>query len=79
MSTRWIASIGVVLCAAMTSFSIYLGAIEPIHRVKTSHSHVASTAPGREDACTTIQLPHNTLTTRGPSVSPCFGNAHVIR
>jgi hypothetical protein len=55
MSTRVIAAIGVVLCLAMTSFSIYLGVVE--HSYTRTHVHAQSSITslgGREDICMAV-------------------------
>ncbi len=62
MSTRWIAGIGLVLCVAMTSFSIYLGAVEHVYRPKP-HEHALPTVPSRDFICQSIQFRHTTVTT----------------
>jgi hypothetical protein len=68
MPTRVIASIGVVLCAAMTSFSIYLGVIEHIYAPSRTRAIPIATEGrqldvGRAVVCLTVQPPHNTTTT----------------
>ena len=74
MSTRVIASIGVVLCAAMTSFSIYLGVIEHVYIHRTVPAHVLSSPQGRLLFCEEVQHQNNTTTTNGTVVdkfAPC--------
>ena len=82
MSTRLLASIGIVLCVAMTTFSIYLGVIENIYG-KTSYSHhtlsYLAVGSGRvEDVCIGVPRPSKTTTTSAPSSSPFMtaGNGH---
>lgn len=79
MSTRWIASIGVVLCMAMTSFSLYLGTTEHVYRQKAVHTRtVEQVSPF--DVCAAIQRLHNMTTTTGTALSdaiPCRG-AHAV-
>ena len=83
MSTRAIASVGVVLCAAMTSFSIYLGVVEHIYTPKISshvEGHILSSSNGRHFICEKIQRPDNTTTTNGSVVSkqvPCQSSARI--
>jgi hypothetical protein len=67
MSIRWIAGIGLVLCVAMTSFSIYLGAIEHVYRERAPRVQVLSTVPPRDFACNVLQFRPTTTTTRGPA------------
>jgi hypothetical protein len=56
MSTRWIAGIGLVLCAAMTTFSIYLGAVEHVYRPKPPHETSLNSVPLRDLSCQVIQF-----------------------
>jgi hypothetical protein len=80
MSTRWIASIGVVLCMAMTSFSLYLGTTEHVYRPKATHAHTAEQV-SPFDVCSAIQHLHNPSTTTRTAQSdaiPCHG-AHASR
>ncbi|HEV3211903.1 MAG TPA: hypothetical protein VGZ03_00765 [Acidimicrobiales bacterium] len=65
MSTRWIASVGVVLCAAMTSFSIYLGVVEHVYTPKAIGLHADAALDGRHFICEKIQRWDNTTTTSG--------------
>lgn len=74
MSTRWIAGIGLVLCAAMTSFSVYLGAVENVYRAKAPRSHAVAEVSPRAFVCNQIQFRTTTTTTGdGPIVGaiPC--------
>jgi hypothetical protein len=87
MSTRVIASIGVVLCAAMTSFSIYLGVIEHIYTPTPKDSprlsgHVISSPDGRHFICESVQRSDNTTTTNNALVSrlvPCKGSTRASK
>jgi hypothetical protein len=63
MSTRWIAGIGLVLCVAMTSFSIYLGAVEHVYRPKAPPVRSLTAAPRRDFICQFVQFRHTTTTT----------------
>jgi hypothetical protein len=65
MSTRVIASVGVVLCVAMTSFSIYLGVIEHVYTHQTTFTHVLASPQGRQLICEKVQPSNNTTTTNG--------------
>ena len=67
MSTRLIASVGVILCAAMTSFSIYLGVIERVYTPKAHVTHTLGSETQRQLQCQQLQLQHNTPTTIGPT------------
>ena len=76
MSIRVIASIGVVLCIAMTSFSIYLGVAEHIYTPLRTESILVggSLGPqGRQMVCIQLQQNHNTTTTdaSAPTAGPC--------
>jgi len=70
MSTRAIASIGVVLCAAMTSFSIYLGVVERVYTPKSKVTHTAA-PDARHFICEQIQPLHN-MTTTSAAVTKYF-------
>jgi hypothetical protein len=78
MSTRVLASIGVVLCMVMTSFSIYLGVIEHIYTPHARTSIVVQTAFGTDRICLPAQSHRNTTTT-GPTSrntpAPCRATA----
>jgi hypothetical protein len=63
MSTRVIASIGVVLCAAMTSFSIYLGVVERVYTPKAKVTPTQAAPDARHFICEQIQPLHNMTTT----------------
>jgi hypothetical protein len=65
MSTRVIAAIGVVLCLAMTSFSIYLGVVE--HSYTRGHAHTLAVAPPPERVlnCLALQPGYRTLAMSG--------------
>jgi len=69
MSTRVIASVGVILCAAMTSFSIYLGAVEHVYTQKAPSASALSSLTTRQLVCERFQRTHNTTTTSGEVVS----------
>jgi hypothetical protein len=57
MSIRLIASIGVVLCVAMTTFSIYLGVVE--HADQQPRTHVSLPALQERSAlCFSIEQRH---------------------
>lgn len=71
MSTRVIASIGVVLCAAMTSFSIYLGVIERVYTPKSKVTRTVSAPDARHFICEQIQPLHN-MTTTSAAVTKYF-------
>lgn len=62
MRLRAIASVGVVLCAAMTSLSIYLGIAEHVYTAPQRFHSVAIPGPnGRNELCfTTTTSPHGT-------------------
>jgi hypothetical protein len=80
MSTRWIASIGVVLCMAMTSFSLYLGTTEHVYRSKALRARTAEQVLPF-DVCNAIQRMRNMTTTTGTALSdaiPCRGT-HASR
>jgi hypothetical protein len=62
---RVIASVGIVLCLAMTAFSIYLGIAEHVYQPPRTHVVEFATSGGREALCFSIQTHHNTTTT-GP-------------
>lgn len=53
MSIRAIAGVGVVLCLAMTSFSIYLGIAEHVYAPKRAAyaAYVVRTPMGRHTVC----------------------------
>ncbi len=73
MSVRAIASVGVMLCAAVTSFSIYLGVIE--HAYSPAHIRVVTLVSerGRNSTCVSTQRQRNTSTTdvTKTKVGPC--------
>lgn len=82
MSTRWIAGIGLVLCVAMTSFSIYLGAVEHVYRPKAPLRGSISTVPPRDFTCQVVQFRHTTTTTSGTLIvhaMPCVHAAPSSR
>jgi hypothetical protein len=78
MSIRWIASVGVVLCVAITSLSIYLGAVENVYRPKV-HNHTLADVPPRLLVCQMVQLPLNTRTTSGASAFRAIPCVHAGR
>jgi hypothetical protein len=63
MSVRAIASVGVVLCAVMTSFAIYLGVIEHVYAPLTVRAATLVSQSGRQSICIATQHPRNTSTT----------------
>jgi hypothetical protein len=77
MSTRWIAGIGLVLCAAMTTFSIYLGAVEHVYRPKPPRVHALNSVPPRDLSCQVVHFRPTTTTTHGgslPRSTSCVGD-----
>jgi len=60
MSTRVLASIGVALCMAMTSFSIYLGVIEHIYAPRHTYQYVLQTNFGTQEICVPVPTHHST-------------------
>jgi hypothetical protein len=75
MSTRVIASIGVVLCAAMTSFSIYLGVLERVYTPRSQVTPSVLAPNARHLICEQIQPAHNTTTTNATAAA---GYVHCL-
>lgn len=63
MRIRAIASVGVMLCVAMTSFSIYLGVIEHVYAPPELRAQTLVTVNGKQVICLGGQASHNTTTT----------------
>ncbi len=64
MSVRALASVGVILCVAMTSFSIYLGVIEHAYSPATLRTAtLVSQAGRRETICLSTQHQSTATTT----------------
>jgi hypothetical protein len=82
MSIRWIAGIGLVLCVAMTSFSIYLGAVEHVYRPRAPVERSLPAVPPRDFSCQFVQFRHTTTTTSGTvsvNAIPCVHAAPSSR
>ncbi len=78
MRIRAIAGVGVMLCVAMTSFSIYLGVIEHVYASPELRAHTLATVNGKEVICLGGTASHNTTTTSvaGLKVVSCEASRH---
>jgi hypothetical protein len=63
MSVRAIASVGVFLCVAMTSFSIYLGVVEHAYSPPAIRTATLVSMHGRTSICVATQRELDTSTT----------------
>jgi hypothetical protein len=71
---RAIAGVGVSMCVAVTTFSIYLGIVEHTYSPRTRDPGVV-TVDGRLNACPWDQVHNNLTTTTGVplKVTSCVG------
>jgi|GEM_PF-4759760 len=77
MSIRVIASVGVLLSVAMTSFSIYLGIVEHSYSPMQTRELSLNTLEGPKTLCFQYQVRSNTTPTVIPGtakVVPCGAN-----
>lgn len=63
MSIRVIASVGVMLSVAMTSFSIYLGVVEHSYSPMKTREYSYTSRAGRESVCVQYRVSPSTAST----------------
>ena len=63
MSIRTIAAVGVLLCAAVTSLSIYLGVVEHAYGPRSAHEVLVMQSVVHRTICDAVRTPQSTTTT----------------
>jgi hypothetical protein len=82
MSTRVIASIGVMLCLVMTAFSIYLGVAEHVYSPHKHDTFALSRPLSRDVVCSSSPRVNNTATSSvvfGEGIVPCHDPSRIVR
>jgi hypothetical protein len=76
---RAIASVGVMLCAAITSYSIYLGIAEHVYTPTRFNAAIVPAARGLQIACYKVQVDSSATTVPHAKSIPCENAQNVPR